>query len=104
MAENIFLQNPFIKMFSELNAPWCDAMKHAAAQYIDNSEKLAQQALKWSEKAAGWAKATPLAPVLDAQRLIAKQTIEMSADIARRLWQLEGKFEEKMEEALGKQA
>jgi hypothetical protein len=104
MAENIFSQNPFMKMFGELNAPWCDAVKHAAAQYIDNSEKWAQQSLKWSEKATVWAKATPLAPVFDTQRLIAKQTIEMSADIARRLWQLEGKIEEKMEEALGKEA
>jgi len=104
MAESIFSHNPFLKAFSELNAPWCEAVKHAAAQYIDNGEKWAHQGLKWSEKATEWAKATPLAPVFETQRLVAKQTIEMSADIARRLWQLEGKIEEKMEEALGKQA
>lgn len=104
MAENTFSNNPFMKMFGELNAPWCDAMKQAAAQYIDNSEKWAMQGLKWGEKATEWAKATPLAPVFETQRLIAKQTIEMSADMARQLWQLEGKIEEKMEEALGGQA
>lgn len=104
MAESILLTNPFTKAFSELNAPWCDAVKNAAAQYIDNGEKWAHQALKWNEKATEWAKATPLALVFETQRIIAKQTIELSADIARRLWQLEEKVEEKVEEALGGKA
>lgn len=104
MADKTSLNNPFMKMFGELNAPWCDAMKHAAAQYIDNGEKWAHQSLKWNEKATEWAKATPLAPVFETQRMVAKQAIEMSSDIARRLWQLEGKIEEKMEEAMGGQA
>lgn len=104
MAENTLFNNPFAKMFGELNAPWCDAVKSAAAQYIENGEKWAHQTLKWNEKATEWAKATPLAPVFETQRMIAKQTIEMGADIARRLWQLEGKIEEKMEEALKGQA
>ena len=30
MAENTMLNNPFTKMFGELNAPWCDAVKQAA--------------------------------------------------------------------------
>src|SRR5205814_5923481 len=100
MAENTMLNNPFTKMFGELNAPWCDAVKQAAEQYINNSEKWAKQSLKWNEKATEWANSTPLASLFETQRLIAKQTVEMSADIARRLWQLEGKIEEKMEEAL----
>jgi len=104
MADKTPLNNPFVKMFGEMNAPWCDAVKHAAAQYIDNGEKWATQGLKWSEKATEWAKATPLAPMFETQRMIAKQTIEMSSDVARRLWQLEGKIEEKMEEAMGGQA
>jgi hypothetical protein len=104
MAEGTLFTNPFAKMFGEMNAPWCDAVKQAASQYIDNGEKWAQQALKWNEKATEWAKASPLAPVFETQRMVAKQTIEMSADIARRLWQLEGKIEEKMEEALGGKA
>ena len=100
MAESTSVNNPFLKMFGELNAPWCDAVKNAAAQYIDNSEKWANQSLKWGDKVTEWAKATPLAPMFETQRLIAKQTIAMSTDIARRLWQLEGKIEEKMEETL----
>jgi hypothetical protein len=102
MAENTLFTNPFSKIFSELNAPWCGAVKHAAAQYLENSEKWAHQSLKWSEKATEWAKSTPLAPVFETQRLIAKQTVDMSIDIARRLWQLEEKLEEKVEETLGK--
>jgi hypothetical protein len=103
MAENTSFNNPFAKMFGELNAPWCDAVKKAAEQYLDNGEKWAQQALKWNEQATEWAKATPLAPVFETQRRIAKQTIEMSTNIARRLWKLEGKSEEK-EETPGGQA
>ncbi len=104
MAESTTFNNPFTKMFSELNAPWCDAVKNAAAQYIDNSEKWAKQSLKWGEKATEWANATPFAPLFETQRLVAKQAVEMSADIARRLWQLESKIEEKVEEAMGKKA
>ena len=104
MAESTIFSNPFTKMLGEFNAPWCDAVKQVATQYINNSEKWAHQSLKWSEKATEWTKSTPLAPVFETQRLIAKQTIEMSADIARRLWQLEEKIEEKMEETLGGKA
>ncbi|HXG21930.1 MAG TPA: hypothetical protein VNN62_22985 [Methylomirabilota bacterium] len=102
MAENASFTNPLYKIFGELNAPWCEAVKHAAAQYLDNSEKWAHQSLKWSEKATEWAKSTPLAPVFEAQRLIAKQAVDMSLDIARRWWRLEEKLEEKMEETPGK--
>jgi hypothetical protein len=104
MAESTVFANPFAKMLSEINAPWCDAVKQAAAQYINNSEKWAQQSLKWSEKATEWSKATPFASVFETQRLIAKQTIEISADIARRLLQLEGKIEEKVEETISGKA
>jgi hypothetical protein len=104
MAESTLFANPFAKVLSEMNAPWCDAVKKAAKQYLENGEKFAQQALKWNEKATEWAKATPLAPVFETQRMVAKQTIDISVDIARRLWQLEDKIEEKMEEALGGKA
>jgi hypothetical protein len=104
MAENPQASNPFVKILSELNAPWCDAVKQAAAQYIDTSEKWAHQALKWNEKTTEWAKATPFSALFETQRLIARQTIELSADVARRLWQLENKVEEKVEQAFSTQS
>jgi hypothetical protein len=104
MAEHSQTSNPFAKMFSEMNAPWCGAVKQVAAQYLDLNEKWAQQALKWSEKTTEWTKATPLAFLFEAQRLIARQTVDLSTDIARRLWQLESKVEEKVGEALGTQS
>jgi hypothetical protein len=104
MAEHTQASNPFMKMFSELNAPWCEAVKHAAAQYIDTSEKWAHQTLKWNEKVTDWAKATPFSVLFETQRLIARQSIDLSADVARRLWQLEGKIEEKVGETFGTQA
>jgi hypothetical protein len=101
MAEKAQIGNPFARMFSELNVPWWDAARQVASQYIDLNEKWARQALKWNEKTSEWAKGTPFAPFLEIQQLIARQTVDLSADFARRLWQLESKVEEKVEEALG---
>lgn len=104
MAENLFAANPFLKVFTEMNAPLCDAVKHAAAQYLENGEKWARQTLQWNEKATAWAKATPFAPVFETQRLIAKQAMDLSSNLTRRLWQLEEKTEKKADETSGGQA
>ncbi len=104
MAENLFAGNPFAKMFGDLNAPFCDTFKNLAAQYLANGEKWAQQTLHWNEKATAWAKSTPLASVFETQRVVAKQAVELSSGIARRLWQLEEKNEKKNEETLAGQA
>jgi hypothetical protein len=63
-------------------------MKKAAAWYIETSEKFAQQALELQEKAMGWAKDTPLAPLLEAQHSMARKLVERSANAVRTLWQI----------------
>lgn len=65
-----------------------DGVKKAAAWYIDTSEKFANQALEIQEKATGWAKDTPLAPIFEAQNSIAKKFVERSVNVARNLWQI----------------
>jgi hypothetical protein len=65
-----------------------DGAKKAAAWYIDTSEKLAKRAIELQEKATGWAKETPFAPLIEAQNSIARKFVERSASAARNLWQI----------------
>ena len=66
-----------------------EGVKKAAAWYIETSEKLAHQALELQEKAMGWAKDTPLAPLFEAQNSFARKFVERSANAARTLWQIQ---------------
>jgi hypothetical protein len=66
-----------------------DGVKKAAAWYIETSEKLARQALELQEKATGWAKDTPFAPLFEAQTSFARKFVERSANAARTLWQIQ---------------
>ena len=65
-----------------------EGAKKAAAWYIDTSEKFAQQAIDLQERATGWAKETPLAPLFEAQNSIARKLVERSASAVRNLWRL----------------
>lgn len=65
-----------------------EGAKKAAAWYIETSERFAHQALELQEKATGWAKETPLAPLFEAQHNLARKLIERSATAARNLWQV----------------
>ena len=99
MAENMWTDNPFSKMCGELNPPnlpMLAPMREMAAQHIDNSEKWANQALEMSEKTTAWAKETPMAPMFEAQRSLAKQLIGSSTSLARQLWQLDKPAEDKV--------
>ena len=66
-----------------------EGAKKVAALWIDNSEKAAEQALKFQAKATEWSKNTMFAPVFEMQNLIARSCVEISAKTARRFWQLE---------------
>jgi hypothetical protein len=66
-----------------------DGVKKAAAWYIETSEKLANQAIELQERATGWAKDTPFAPLFEAQNSFARKFVERSANAARTLWQIQ---------------
>jgi len=87
--------NPFFKLFSEVNAPLCSSWKETAAQYINASEELAGKAIEWNSKATAWAKETPLASVFETQRNLTSQAVENSLALARRFWQIDEKSEKK---------
>ncbi len=80
---------PYFQPFSELNTAWWSGAQQLAAWYIDTSEKMAHGALEIQERAMDGAKDSPWAPLLESQRALARQWIEGSAHIARRLWRIE---------------
>lgn len=90
MAEKETREGMF-EAFSKLGESFysMEGAKKAAAWYIDTSERLATQALELQEKATGWAKETPLAPLFEAQQNLARKLITKSTSAARNLWQLE---------------
>jgi hypothetical protein len=66
-----------------------ESARKVAAQWIDNSEKAVDQALKLRAKATEWSRNTMFAPIFEMQNSIARSYVEMSAKTARRFWQLE---------------
>ena len=66
-----------------------ESAKKVAALWIDSSEKAAEQALKLQAKATEWSRNTMLAPIFEMQNSIARDYVEITAEAARRFWQLE---------------
>ena len=80
-AEN--LTNLGSQMFST------DGIKKVAAWYIDTSEKVANGMLDYQASATEWAKSTALAPIFEAQHDLGSKFVKRSAEVARKLWQIE---------------
>jgi hypothetical protein len=66
-----------------------DGLKKVAAWYIDTSEKVANGMLDYQASATEWAKSTALAPIFEAQHDLGTKMVKRSAEVARKLWQLE---------------
>jgi hypothetical protein len=60
-----------------------------AKLWIENSERAAEEVLKFQASATEWSKNTMFAPVFEMQNSISRSFVEISAKTARRLWQLE---------------
>ncbi|HLI80934.1 MAG TPA: hypothetical protein VKV03_13190 [Candidatus Binataceae bacterium] len=67
-----------------------DGIKKMAAWYIDTSEKVANGVLDYQASATEWAKSTALAPIFEAQHDLGSKLVKRSAEVARKLWQIEG--------------
>jgi hypothetical protein len=66
-----------------------DGAKEFAAWYIDNSEKMSNGVLDYQASATEWAKATSLGPILEAQLDFSRKFVKRSAEVARKLWQVD---------------
>ena len=66
-----------------------EGVKKFAAWYIDTSEKVANNVLDYQATATEWAKSTALAPIFEAQHDLSSKFVKRSAEVARKIWQLE---------------
>jgi hypothetical protein len=66
-----------------------DRAKKFAAWYIDNSEKMSNGVLDYQASATEWAKKTALGPIFEAQFDISREFVKRSAEVARKIWQLD---------------
>jgi len=66
-----------------------DGLKKVAAWYIGTSEKVANGILEYQANASEWAKSTALAPIFDAQRDFSAKFVKRSAEVARKICQIE---------------
>jgi hypothetical protein len=92
MANNMWTDNPFTKALGDMSLPnltMLAPVKEMAARYIDTSEQWANQALDMSEKTTAWANETPMAPMFEAQRSLARQMLGSSTTLARQIWKIE---------------
>ena len=86
MSEHKQNGSMFEGLTSNLNV---EGAKKFAAWYIDTSEKVAKDMLDAQAAATEWTKSTALAPITEAQQDLSSKFIKRSADVARKLWQLE---------------
>jgi hypothetical protein len=74
----------------ELGSVWTESAKKALELYVESGERMAKMMLELHERSTSWAKETMLAPLLEAQRSAAKQMIESSVEIGRKLCGMDG--------------
>jgi hypothetical protein len=66
-----------------------DGAKKFAAWYIDNSEKMSNRVLDYQARGTEWAKTTSLGPILEAQLDFSHNFVKRSAEVARKIWQVD---------------
>jgi hypothetical protein len=80
---------PLLKLLIELTEMWYSAAKKLTTYAIDATESVAKGVVEGQRLASGWAKDTPVAPLLEEQQTITREFVTRSADVARRLWLLQ---------------
>jgi hypothetical protein len=80
---------PLLKLLLEFTEMWDSAAKKLTTYAIDATENVVKGAIEGQRVASGWAKDTPVAPLLEEQPDITREFVVRSADLARRLWLLQ---------------
>lgn len=80
---------PLLKLLIELTEMWYSGAKKLTTYAIDATESVAKGIVEGQRLASGWAKDTPVAPLLEEQQTITREFVTRSADVARRLWLLQ---------------
>jgi len=70
----------------ELTEMGYSAAKKLTTYAIEVTESAAKGVIEGQRLASGWAKDTPVAPLLEEQQDIAREFVTRSAELTRRLW------------------
>jgi hypothetical protein len=70
-----------------------DGAKKFAAWYIDNSEKMSNGVLDYEASATEWAKKMLLGPIFEAQFDFSRKFVKRSAEVARKIWQVDSRID-----------
>jgi len=68
---------------------WYSAAKKLMLYTIEATESVAKGVVEGQRLASGWAKDTPVAPLLEEQQDINRDFVTRTAELARRLWLLQ---------------
>ena len=89
MAENTNISGIF-ESYTRMGEAFLSMdIRKVAASYLDFIESLTKQVLDFQETALGWAKETPLGPLVEFQTSISRKLAETSISAARSLWQIQ---------------
>jgi hypothetical protein len=80
---------PWLTLLIELTELWYGAAKKLTTYAIDATEGMAHGVVDGQRLLSGWAKDTPVAPLLEEQQEITREFVARSAQLARRLWLLQ---------------
>ena len=80
---------PLLRLLIEMTEMWYSAAKKLTTYAIDATESVAQGAVEGQRLVSGWAKDTPVAPLMEEQQDITREFVARTADLARRLWLLQ---------------
>jgi|RhiMethySRZTD1v2_1073278.scaffolds.fasta_scaffold854441_1 hypothetical protein len=80
---------PLLKLMMELTEMWYSAAKKLMLYTIEATESVAKGVVEGQRLASGWAKDTPVAPLLEEQQDINRDFVTRTAELARRLWLLQ---------------
>jgi len=80
---------PLLKLLIALTEMWYGTAKKLTIYAINTTESLATGVVDGQRMVSGWAKDTPVAPLLEEQQHITREFVARSADLARRLWLLQ---------------
>ena len=80
---------PLLKLLIEFTEMWYSAAKKLTTYAIDATESAVKGVIEGQRVASGWAKDTPVAPLLEEQQEITREFVARSADLSRRLWLLQ---------------
>jgi hypothetical protein len=80
-------RSPMVKLFTDLTDTWYSTARKVTEYYLATGEDLAKGAVELQRQATSWAR--DITPLVEEQNTVAREFVERSTDVARRLLQVQ---------------